>query len=65
MHESQVDALFAELDEMLDVDKWLYFFQHAETMEVQPLPEPFDEPVYGRACNGIGKVNWLSRPMSG
>ena len=32
------------------LEKWLYFFQHAETMEVDGLPSAFGEPVYRRAA---------------
>jgi len=36
-----------ELEELREpLEKWLYFFRHAETMEVGALPTPFREPVY-------------------
>ena len=54
IHVLELPKFTRRLDELRDdQDKWTYFFQHAETMDPDELPEPFREPVYQRATREL------------
>jgi len=54
LHVLELPKFHRELEELREpLEKWLYFFRHAETMEVGALPTPFREPVYERTVKEL------------
>jgi len=49
LHVLELPKFVRALEELREpLEKWLYLFRHAATMEVGALPAPFREPIYER-----------------
>jgi len=54
LHVLELAKFDRELEELREpLEKWVYFLQHAATMEVGALPAPFREPVYERTAKEL------------
>ncbi len=54
LHLLELPKFQCEVDLLQDpLDKWLYFFRHAERMDPERLPESFQEPVFRHAVEEL------------
>jgi len=54
LHVLELAKFDRELEELREpLEKWVYFLQHAATMDVEALPAPFREPVYQRTMKEL------------
>ncbi|MCR4414817.1 MAG: Rpn family recombination-promoting nuclease/putative transposase [Thermoguttaceae bacterium] len=54
IHLLELPKFNRELRELRDpLEKWIYFFRYAETMEADALPVPFRDPIYQRTVKEL------------